>query len=368
LQFRGSLDEQVLRTALAATLDRHPLLRSMVKRIGGKWQWQPVADPQTEIVWTEGSTRGEFPAARHLSLEEEIGLRVFVVADSETADLTLQFHHSCCDGGGIFALIEDLLIAYQRAFDASCTIELPQRDADALPSRAQYGLSAGKLLRLAPKQAVGLLGAWQFLGRAPVPLKPHEVRPNDASPPAGYPAAVSRTIDAAGVKRLRANTHSTGVTWNDLLMRDLFLTLDAWRTAHGADPKTWLRMMIPMNLRTSSDRKLSAANVVSSVFIDRRTADCADPEALLDSIHEEMDLIKERQLGLAFFYGLKVCSLTPGGLRRSAREDKCTISCIFTNLGRLLTRMPLPRQGQFLAVGDAVLEDVETVARCVPTT
>ena len=99
------------------------------------------------------------------------------------------------------------------------------------------------------------------------------------------------------------------------------------------DDGSWLRMMIPMNLRTTDDRLMPAANMVSSVFLDRRGPDFADPDRLLRGIHEEMDLIKRLHLGFTFIFSTAICRRFLGGLEKKVRADKCTISCIFTNVG-----------------------------------
>ena len=69
---------------------------------------------------------------------------------------------------------------------------------------------------------------------------------------------------------------------NDLLARDLFLAIDRWRrNANVSAGDDWLRMMIPMNMRRPSDALMPAADVVSTVFLDRRPRDFANPGSLL---------------------------------------------------------------------------------------
>ena len=61
-----------------------------------------------------------------------------------------------------------------------------------------------------------------------------------------------------------------------------------------------------------------------------------------------------------------MCGLLPNGLRNSARKDQCTVSCIFTNLGRVLIRSPLPKHDGSLVAGDAVLERYYATERYGP--
>jgi hypothetical protein len=77
-----------------------------------------------------------------------------------------------------------------------------------------------------------------------------------------------------------------GVAVNDLLIRDCFLTLKRWRMRTG-DQSGWIRVAVPVNLRTRADRRLPAANKASLVFLDRLARHMADPQRLLHSVHEE---------------------------------------------------------------------------------
>ena len=227
----------------------------------------------------------------------------------------------------------------------------------------------GKLLRMLPKQLVGLLGARQFLMRRPTPLVPHQAVAPDPPLPPQYPAVLSHFFDRDETRRLREAARRQAVTMNDLLGRDLFLALHAWRQAQGvADDESWLRLMVPVNLRTDGDRQMSAANVVSSVFLDRRGHDCGDADLLLQSIHAEMDLIKRLQLGFTFVCSLHVARYLPGGLRAQSRGDKCKISCIFTNFGAILADSPLPRSDGRLVAGNLILDKMDVVPPFSPYT
>ena len=156
------------------------------------------------------------------------------------------------------------------------------------------------------------------------------------------------------------------VTPNDLLARDLYLALEKWRARHASDGNDWLRMMVPMNLRSSADRSLPAANKVGMIFLDRCKDDFPDPARLLSGIARELQLIKERRLGLIFVYALQMLSVLPGGMKSVARLDKCTVSTIFSNMGRMLRRCPLPKNdGQHVA-GNVTLQQIDGVIPIFP--
>ena len=132
------------------------------------------------------------------------------------------------------------------------------------------------------------------------------------------------------------------------------------------DDDAWLRMMVPVDLRTPGDRLLPAANMVGSVFLDRRGGDFADPAKLLSGIAGELQDTKDNRLGLVFIYSLRALGLLPGGLKRNARRDWCSVSSIFSNMGRLGRRCPLPKDNGRHVAGDAILELIEGVAPIRP--
>lgn len=369
LRFEGRLAQPAFEAAARGALGRHPLLAARVDQSRRRPCWILDAEPAPEIVWREGDVDDQYSPTRYLDLGEA-RLRLWVTRSSSASELLVQFHHACCDGLGIFQFIQDLLVLYAR----ECGVSLPDKalptlQPQRLAERGTFGLSTWKLFKMLPRQAVGLAGVRQFLSRKPVPTIPHERR--DAGEPTAepYPAACGQQLDAPTVDGLRGVAKKLQVTTNDLLARDLFLALQQYRTRREmADDDAWLRMMIPMSLRSAADRYTPAANIVSSVFLDRRGVDCADAQQLLASIRDEMEVIKRNRLGFTFVFSLHVHRWLPGGIRNAARGDRCNTSAVFTNLGKLFSRTSLPREGSELVCGDVRLIDVQILAPLTPYT
>jgi NRPS condensation-like uncharacterized protein len=369
LRFSGNLDRAAFESAVCTVLARHPLLASKIETTWrGRLRWSAVDEPSPVIKWESASVGGPLPPATRLDIRHEIGIRFHIRSDGTDSDLTIQFHHSCCDGAGFALVLRELLVAYALAYGgAPNRAKLATLDPGKLPGRGRFGLTLRKLIRMVPNQLVGLRGARQFLMRKPVPIIPHHVCPDDAPLPKTYPAMLHQLLDAEATAALRKASVRRGVTSNDLLARDLFLALAEWRTRQNIDDDgSWLRMMIPMNLRSTEDHSMPAVNMVSSVFLDRRGLDFADSNRLLSGIHEEMDLIKRLQLGFTFIFSTAICRRFLGGLEKQVRADKCTISCIFTNVGNLLAHVPLPRRDECIVAGNVTLEDAEFVAPLRP--
>ena len=351
-------------SAWQCALGRHPLLKAVVEQPArGRPRWVRH-DVRPAVRWP-----GDVAPISPLDLHGAAGVRAWVLEGPRTTDLWTQFHHTCCDGLGALAFLEDLLVAYALAIGAAAeAAELRPLRPDLLPRRNLFGLSAGKWLRMLHCQAVGLLGVWQFLCHTPVPFarKPpsrFHSRCRTATRPCG------RVSCPTMIPALAESARRQGATLNDVLLRDLLLALCDWRARHssGTD-RDWLRLAVPMNLRTAADAELPAANVVSMVFIDRRPGDAADPASLLRGIHAEMDQIKRLKLGLTFVLSLGVARLMPGGMAAQVAPSRRAATALLTNCGAVLTTAALERCQQRIVLGDATLEAVDALAPLRPHT
>ncbi|REJ68155.1 MAG: chromosome condensation protein [Planctomycetota bacterium] len=368
LRFAGCLHRSPLERALADSVARHPLLRARVSRLQDRrCVWVP-AEPHP-LRWSEGPRAAREETLSPLKIEEEAGLRVSASVDGDGTELILQFHHACCDGAAGFQFAEEWLTRYAAYASERSAPALPPVDSQRLPGRNRFGLTATRVLRLFVPQLSGLFGVREFLARKPVPLRPHELRLRDSSPAPDYPAALTAHLDPNATRKFRAAARQQGATLNDLALRDLFVTLIEWRhDLKIGDEQDWLRIMVPMNLRSAADVELPAANVVSSVFLDRRKEDGRDEADLLRSLHEQMDLIKRRHLGFTYILSLVVARMLPGGLARHHWDERCVATASLSNLGEPWATSPLTGSDGRLTIGDAVLTDVEGLGPLRPQT
>ena len=370
-RFSGRFDRDALDGALQTVVARHPLLGAQLQEDKrGRWCWVGASGGPPRAQWLDAPPAGGYPHCSAIDLRQETGLRLFGLAGEDSDDLLFQFHHSCCDGLSALQLIEEVLVAYALALGtAPRRAALRPLQTRRLLGRGSFHLTLWRLLRMLPAQATGLLGARQFLMRRPVPVIPHQAGDPDGPVSEAYPAALTRQLDEDQSAALRTAARRRRASVNDLLARDLFLALASWRTKHQwAAPDEWLRLSVPMNLRTVPDRHMPAANVVSMVFLDRRDRDFADGDALLAGIHDEMRLIIRRQLGLTLHLSLLAFRWLPGGLQRQIRADRCTASCVFTNLGTAMGRTPLSRQNGQIVAGNVTLAGMDLLAPIRPLT
>lgn len=189
LKFSGCLDRKAFEAAVATVLARHPLLTAKVCMAGRRQlHWFLVDDPEPLIQWEAGPVGGPLPPAAHQDLQREIGVRFHVRADATASELTIQFHHACCDGLGGCLFVEDLLLAYALACgDGRGYVKLRPLDPCKLRGRGRFGLTTATLLRMAPQQLVGMFRASQCLSVRPGAAGSPVCRPEPRQPTAKLP-------------------------------------------------------------------------------------------------------------------------------------------------------------------------------------
>jgi len=370
LRFSGKLNVDAMNAAILSTVERHPLLRSTVHkdaRLGYCWN---IADSSTIPLerWSADSTN-EYPVASFMDLTKHVGTRFWLVDSSDSHDLVSQIHHACTDALGMCLLIDDLLMAYAKKVGAiERDVQLRPLNNQRLPLRNYFGLTWKKILLLIPLQILGMHVVGKFFLRNVVPLRSPGVN-SESEQQVVFPSFCTLRFDTDTTLKILAAAKTNKVTVNDLLARDLFLAIDAWRTQNGVQSKNeWLRFFVPINHRVAEDATLSAANVMSAVFLERHSGQLQDPESLLRSLQLQMQRVKRYQLGFLFIAAQALMSRIPRLRARVIQRDKCVSSCVFSNVGVVFNQIALPRQDGKLKIGDVLLEDVDFVAPLRPLT
>jgi hypothetical protein len=120
---------------------------------------------------------------------------------------------------------------------------------------------------------------------------------------------------------------------NDLFLAALFRAMDDWFAVHRpAARQAYLRIMVPINLRSHDDREMPAANVVSMVNLDRRPARYRDGRQLLKSLSREMAVVKRCRLGITLHHLVSLFRYL-GKLAWLVSEGRCLSTCVLSNLG-----------------------------------
>ncbi|HUG66846.1 MAG TPA: hypothetical protein VMM76_03775 [Pirellulaceae bacterium] len=370
LRFAGRVDRESFESAVHHAVARHPLLRATVEQ--RRWRrprWIEQPDWLPEIEWDAETNEFGCPNASFMNLTESPGTRVWMTETPRGSSAIFQVHHACTDALGMTQAFEDILIGYARRRDTNTKAELAVLAHDRFPGRGAPDLTVWRFMRMAHKQAVGLLGARQFLFRQPAALQERREELDVNAAPRCFPAATTFPFDIDETRAMLATAKSLGSTVNDLLARDMFLALGRWRKANGiGTDKDWLRFAVPMNLRREADARLPMCNSVSYVFLDRQPREFDDETKLLESIRAEMGRIKRCELQYTSVLSLAASRMLPGGLAAATPPNKCMSTCVFTNPGIVLRKTPLPRDDGRLVAGDVILDGVDYIPPLRPNT
>lgn len=351
--FTGSLDRKLLEEAYATAIARHPLLRARVdRRLFRSPVW--IAGEVPELEFSRASERC---GPQRIDIGKSSGLLLRVVEATDHVKLQLHVHHACCDGNGILAFLQDLLLIYHQQVAG----EPPQLAAVAfekLPERNDFAMTSQSIGQWFSRTAFGIREAAKFTLRAIVPLAGKIDKSGEV---AGF-LQISLTSEAELLKGLRKVAVREGVTLNDLLLRDYLATMGDWQRQHSTVAQTdgLFRLLVPCDLRTEQHAELPAANVLGYAFLTRAIADSKHSEELLENVQAEMAFIRETNASLYFLRCLEVAARIPGGIAGIGRSRGCFSTSLLSNLGdpsKYFTRS-LPRQRGKIAVGELILEDL----------
>jgi hypothetical protein len=372
VRLAGQIDRPAFEGALAETLDRHPLLRSHIAvGKGGLPCWVIAADERPEVDWNVEPVNMTCPRGEGIDLTQQIGLRIWVRQGEAAARVLLQVHHACCDGTGIYRFLGDLLASYGiRTTTEGKPPTLGTIDVAHLRTRKQRSMNSlnASSHRL---RSIAFKGLGNLLSRLPAPIRPAASAPRDGKRNEDFPGLLCRSFERDEHRQLRDAAAAQGVWFNDLLLRDLFLTLELWNRHH--QPKgywpwsrhgsRWLRILMPTDLRGGDDYELPATNLTGCTFLTRNVCDCAKPEQMLQSIREETAEIKKLRSGGAFVDMIYVASKKPRLLSFILSRNVCLATAVLSNPADPSKRFTaqLPRQGGRVICGNLTLEEITGV-------
>ncbi len=356
-EFTGRPPVDALTTAFDAVVRQEPLLTARVDQPAwGRPRWMP----------------GPIPSLHHVSCSQPRGLQTVSVPrldpqsgpliHAEIVDheggwsIVLAVHHAACDGLGLVAFMERWLLA---------TVGLEGRRRRAshevlacLRARGRIATTWNEFLRMLPDLRVGIAGIRQFVSRRVVGLGGQAVAAPDNGDGPWRPTIVVTEVDPAVYSVVEARARAVDVMVNDVLAAAFLAAIvDAAQEAgHPATGNEWVRLSVPVSLRTKSDHLLPAANRVSMVFLDRQRDHCNDPLKLVTGVHAEMELIRSHGLGHIMPLSLELGRLMPGGLARTAKRPQTQATAVLSNLGRCFHRSPLLDSLGTLRIGESALE------------
>jgi NRPS condensation-like uncharacterized protein len=370
-EFTGEIDRAALEQAWQATIVRHPMLNARLSKGRHGWQWNASDVPLYPINWAGEDQPMEFPGSDLMDLTREGGVRMWVRTAPAKARIVVQYHHACCDGMAGVQLFGDLMAEYARLTTPENAPKLLALDPVLLASRGTFGLTRPTFREWLGHASTTISESLRLVFRRAIPVAAPVGNDRSHGTPLPHPGLQIFWFDQAETEQLRKTAADVGATANELMMGHLFRTVVEWNRVRPNDSQRgWIRINVPTNLRRREDLAMPAANVMSFTFLDRRPSDCRDLRKLLDSIREEMLMIKNRRFGLYFIGQLALLSKIPGGMRMMVGGQRCFATAVLTNLGDLSRAFSSTFAGprDKLVVGNLVLEALSGMPPLRPKT
>lgn len=370
LRFSGRIEPESFREALREAIARHPFLSARLQGESIRNLVWVAGDDTLHFDCQETGAPLHYPVHGGIDLRHEPGLRTWVRFDEQGTEIRFQFHHSCCDGIGAYQFIDEVLCRYHQRIYPEQPVPLKVVRPELLSQRGRFGLPWWRRLLRLPLTIFAVIdGGSRFYLQSPVEIALPPRQPPDETELQAVVDMPVATLTREQVSRLSQIAKLAGVTFNDLLVREFLRALRSWNElATGRPLEGKLSLIVPINLRDAVDEDQPAVNIVGMVPIYRDAKALADPRKLLRWLSREMTYFKRLRLGVEFSNVIAVIEWWFGSLKPLLDMDRCNTTAIFSNVGRVFSDSPLPREGERLRVGDMLLESVESAPPVRPHT
>lgn len=360
--FSGEVDRRAFEAALNHTLERHPLLKALIDSPQFRSpRWLDGEGLRPWLDWAAEDEPLEFNDQEYIDLTREPGFRVWVRQGPETATLTFQFHHACTDGIGAMQVLGDLIKSYHNFSRPNEKISLPSLRLELLKQRKEI-----KSRRHGPCQQrfdflYGLSKYKEQFFQKPSELMAVNKNQNGNGNENSYPRLVSRTFSAGETHLIRDLAKKLGGTLNDLLLRDLFLTLREWNEQYAeVDWGRYIRILMPINLRSQNWEGIPAANLLSFGFLTQLDKKCDRNEENFEKLKRNTKLFRQTTAGREFLNKMTIAQSVPGLFPLMQRLPVFHVTAILSNLGDVTAQVSkgLPRKNGTYRAGNLSLESV----------
>ena len=364
--FTGHLEPNAFHESLAIALGRHPLLSAVVQPAKRNQPcWVPYSGDRPSVAWSNEATGIPSLESEYIDLTREPGVRFWVNVGGGRSRMTVQVHHACTDGTGVYRFIGDLLADYGRRTSSSGSYPELQPLAPLLlrQRRRKMGKvalhgSSWECLRHV------LAEAWNVFGKSVRPLSAPVSGSSENVSLAPFPGICSAELTAAEHQALRQVAARRGAMVNDLLLAQMFRSIAEWNTRHAAaSSRGRLRVMMPFDMRDRHDYSMPAANMTAYTFVSRRLHECRNVETMIEAIRDETVRIKQGHHGTDFIDALMIADRVPQVLPRLLRLNRCMSTVALSNVGDPSKRFlsALPRDRGRIVSGNVTLEEISGV-------
>jgi NRPS condensation-like uncharacterized protein len=318
LHFTGEVDAERLMQAYREVLQRHPLLRSRIVGTGSSARWQEDS-VVSDLALVQKDDLRDSP-----SVDQDAAIRTRVAIGDHRTIACCDLQHTCCDGQGARQLIAEWWMIYDHLLRGKSPV-LTRLDPARLAARGD----------IAPRRGEQRVDFWQGLRNFYVTIRGRTARlprrDRRKSKETSDGLLVERIIERHEMAAVRGRLKSSDATINDL---GLAASLLAFRKNFAQLAENhYLTVANPVDRRTISDLRLSAANRWGLAFLRRKVADCEELSSLLRSLHGEMQYVKSHHVADEFLRGLTLASRVSWGLRLVQSARLFTPTFQFTCVG-----------------------------------
>lgn len=365
MDFSGEVDGSAFSEALDDALVRHPLLGAYVRIAKrGLPCWIPADDEEPFIDVGPLEQPLQLPGREGFDLARELGFRFWIRSSPAKSRVTLQVHHACTDGTGVYRFLGDLWALYgMRTATGDDVPVLGDIDWRLLRSRRRRITDLAN--RTEPGAAFvcqGLREGLRIFGSCVQPLaNPRPGQGTADHPLCEFPGIATVTLDKEHHEQLRTFAARHGAMLNDLLMAEMFRTIVRWNEKFGQLRKhRKIRLLMPSDLRSTDDYAMPATNMTAYTFLSQKPRDCCDIARLLQSIREQTGRIKHERLGTRFVDALTLAEYAPWVLQSLLSRNSCMATAVLSNIGDPSRRFTsrFPRNKGRVVCGNVTLEGV----------
>lgn len=359
MDFQGELKRQPFEDAVIQVLARHPLLTSRIE-IGRRdlpvWILQPDLKPVISFGSDEDPI--ECPEGEQFDNSREAGVRIYVRQGSEHVKVTFYFDHKCTDGVGAHVICGEILAFYANAVEGKEVAQVIDLKPVLLKTRQQRQLFYGGISLTSRPHWLAWKYAFKVAGVSCQKMASrHRNTEKQLRPRFGV---LTDSLDVDEHKSLRDAAIQHGVTVNDIVITELFLTMCEWNRSLGQLKRRKFKILMPSNLRQRGDDEMPAANMTTYNFISRRPGDCKDRFELVKSVRDDTNEIKNKNTGADFLEaiakGFKYSWLIPFIVSKRTTLSSAVMSNVGDPTRRYTCR--LPRKKGDVTCGNLLLERV----------
>lgn len=357
-RFDGKIDPESADAAARRVIARHPFLTCQVTEQNGKLVWVQNPENIKPIRWDQPMDKTVGP--KPIQLGREVPWNVECRYDGDQTEMWFHMSHVIGDGLAGVQIISEWMKCYHQIVSASDSIKGFHRlDPSQLLRRNDLGLTSSAYLKNLWRQPIGLFGASKFIFRKPCPFQVDQVADADWDYES-QPAIVGDWLDETSSRKLAEKANSMNVSVNSILVGLLMQTLENFCQKHPDRISKWIRVILPINIRTFADRRMPATNRATVVQVDRQASDFTR-EDYFSGLNREIQIIRDWDLGKLFLIFIRSMLLFPGAISRAASNQKCRATAVFANLAEPFGRMGLPVEDQKMVVGNLKLHEFDFV-------